>query len=149
MSGIEFTLGGDDAPNRKPTASTAPKSAAPGKRPPGRPSTSAKQKDNVAGALSTMESAYSALSMGALLINKPITAELVARGSEQWQASNRQAFESSPKLAATIASVGQASGVATFVITNVVAFGSILLTLRKEAAAQVEANTAKDAPDNG
>lgn len=149
MSGIEFTLGGDDTPNRKPSASTAPKSAATGKRPPGRPSTSAKQKDNVAAALSTMESAYSALSMGALLINKPVTAELIARGSEQWQASNRQAFESSPKLAATIANVGSASGVATFAITNIVAFGSILITMRREAAAQAEMNTAKDAPDNG
>lgn len=148
---MEFTIGGDDNAARKPTASTAPKSAGTGK-PRGRPAgttAGAKQRDNVANALSTMESAYSAMSMGALILNKPVTAEMIAIRSEQWQASNKQAFESSPKLASTIASVGQASGVVTFAITNIVALGSILITLRQETAAQVEANTEKSAPDNG
>jgi hypothetical protein len=147
---MEFTIGGgnsDETPKRTANASTAPKSAT-GKKP-GRPSTSARQRDNVAAALSTMESAYSALSMGALIIGKPLTAELIAVQSEQWQAANRQSFESSPKLASAIAGVGQASGVATFLATNIIAVGSIIITLRKEAAAQAIDKAAATPPEDG
>lgn len=147
---MEFSIGNskdDEQPKRPATASTAPKSSA--GRKPGRPAASTRQRDNITGALSTMESAYSAMSMGALLLRKPLTAEVIARQSEQWQASNRQAFESSPKLASAIAGVGQASGVVTFAITNVVALGSILITLRQETAMQQREAEAKAQPEDG
>lgn len=138
MSDIEFTI--DSADNGKP----APKRRG---RPPGsatgsgtakptaaRAGGSAKAKANVDGALATMSSAYNAVTMGLVLLGRPLTAEMVALKTDQWQASNRQAFESSPRLAASIAGVGQASGVAMFAVTNIVAAGSIVLALREESA---------------
>jgi hypothetical protein len=146
MSNVEFTIGGSDDKPTTRTTGNAPKSAT--GRKPGRPTTSSKQRDNVAAALSTMESAYSALSMGALMLRKPLTAEAIARGAEQWQASNRQAFEASPKLASVIAGVGQTSGVAMFAATNIIAMGTILITLRQENAIQAAERAAEAPADN-
>lgn len=114
------------------TATRAPRSASGAKR--GRPSANAKHKANVEAALGTMSSAYSLLSMGAVLMRRPRTASLIAANSEQWQAGNREAFESSEKLASMIANVGQTSGVVTFAITNAVALFSIFGSLKAESA---------------
>lgn len=132
---MEFTInkGDDSTPAEPPRRGRPPKSES-GARPAGRPSNASRKTNQVSAALSTMESAYSALSMGALMLRRPLTAELIATQSEQWQASNRQAFEASPKLAGIVAGVGQTSGVAMFFVTNVVAAGSVVLALKQESA---------------
>lgn len=136
---MEFTIGSGD--DEKPAADAPkrrgrpPASANGAAKTPARAGGSAKSKAAIDGALATMDSAYSALSMGLLMLRRPLSAELVALRSEQWQASNRQAFESSPRLAAAISGVGQASGVMMFAVTNIVAAGSIMLAVREESAA--------------
>lgn len=139
MSDMEFTIsdGGDTKPaakrrGRPPGSATGASTAS---KPAARAGGSAKAKANIDGALATMNSAYNAVTMGLVLLGRPLTAEMVALKTDQWQASNRQAFESSPRLASTIAGVGQASGVAMFAVTNIVAAGSIVLALREESKA--------------
>lgn len=151
---LEFSIE-SNSPDKDKPATDAPKRRG---RPPGsvngtgkapaRAGGTAKSKAAVDGALATMESAYSALSMGMLMLGRPLTAELIALKSEQWQASNRQAFESSAKLAASISGVGQASGVAMFAVTNIVAAGSIMLAFREESAAK-RAQEAAATPEDG
>lgn len=137
---VSFTI------SDKPSPGGVPKSARGGsKRGPGRPSApTAKHRADTDAALSTMNSAYNLLSMGALLLRRPHTASLIAANGEQWQAGNREAFESSPKLAAAIANVGQTSGVVTFFVTNAVALVQIVGALRSESASIAEANSSAD-----
>jgi hypothetical protein len=132
--GISFTIG--DASDDK-SKGPAPKSATP-KRPAsaGRPSASqAKTKQDVESALAAMKGLYEAASLGLLLMGRPGTATLLAEQEDQLQTANRSAFESSPKLAATIAGVGQISGVGMFLVTNVTVVAQVLLAFRAEGAA--------------
>ena len=128
---VAFTIGGDAKPAQPAKTGGQPESA---KRAPGRPPGSTKHKQNVEQALSTMNSAYNLASMGALMARRPRTAGLIAQSAEQWQAGNREAFESSEKLAAAIANVGQTSGIVTFVSVNAYAAFQIWLAMREESA---------------
>lgn len=135
MAGIEFTIGTDDKPEDAP------------KRRPGRPpgsstragrpaSTAAQTKQTVEQALASMSALYDMAGLAALSFGKPLTATRIAEKSDEWQAANRKAFESSPRLAALVSGVGQTSGVVTFLVTNVVAATTIVGTLRYESALQ-------------
>lgn len=125
----------------------APKSATPAKRQPGRPRASAKKEASVEDALATMNSMYKLLSMGAMMIRRPLTAAHIAGSMEEWEKGNRQAFESSPRLAAAIAGVGQTSGVVTFLVTNGVAAFGIVSALRQESAIVAEEKAKNSEPE--
>lgn len=146
--GISFTIGdaGDDkSKTPAPKSATAPKRGAAS---PGRPSASqAKTKQDVDSALAAMKGLYEAASMGLMLFGRPQTATALAEQQDQLQAANRSAFESSPRLAATIAGVGQVSGVGMFLVTNVTMAAQVLLAFRAEGA-MIRANLAAQA-ENG
>lgn len=125
-----FTIGNDPAPKSGGTPASAG-----AKKPAGRPPAgAAKHKQNVELALSTMESVYNLTGMGMLMLRRPETAETIVNLADQWQAGNRQAFESSEKLAEAIANLGQASGTVTFISVNLYAAFSIYLAMREEGA---------------
>lgn len=124
-----FTFGSSDAP--APKSATAPK-------PRGRTPATAKKAVAVDDALATMESMYKMLALGATLLRRPLTGAHIASQVDTWQTANRQAFESSPKLTALIAGVGQTSGVVTFIVTNGVAAVGIMSAFRQESAMVAE-----------
>lgn len=149
--GISFTIG-DSNSDDKPKSGPAPKSATTPKRGPagaGRPTASqAKTKQDVESALAAMKGLYEAASLGLMLLGRPQTATALAEQEEQLQAANRSAFESSPKLAATIAGVGQVSGVGMFLVTNVTMAAQVLLAFRAEGA-MIRATMAERAENEG
>lgn len=118
----------DNRPAPKSATNTGPVKRGPG-RPPG---SGSKQVQNVNAALGTMDSLYGLMATGAQLMHRELTANVIANQIDTWQAQNKKAFESSPKLAQTIANIGQTSGFVTFLTTNVVAFGMVALALREE-----------------
>lgn len=92
----------------------------------------AASKETVDAALIVMQSAYAVLGLGLMTIAGPRTAELFADATDDLQTSNKQAFESSPKLAAMIAQAGAVSGVGIFVGAHVMALAPVVLSFRQE-----------------
>lgn len=105
----------------------------------GRPPKSAKAREAVESAVHSMDQVYSILAVASLASGRTLTATAIAEHSEEWLAGDRKAFEASPKLAAAIAGVGQASGVLGFVMTNAMAVMTIVPALRADAAARTSA----------
>lgn len=105
-----------------------PDSTAPKRR--GRPPGSARKNQDVANAVATMESTYGAVVVGLQILNRTEAAIGFAERAEKTMATNKRAFESSPKLASAVAKFGSGSGVVTFIMANAMLFGGTFVQLR-------------------
>lgn len=145
MSDLTFTIGSssEDEPKRKPGRPPGSANKSPGRPPSG----AARDKLNVERALSSMGSLYEMTSLGMLWLGHAQTANLIASRQDEWQTANRKAFESSPKLASTIAGVGQTSGVVTFFVTNVMAAGMVAMAFRQESTILKDRKTKPENPE--
>lgn len=126
------------------TADVPPKTSASGKPRRGRPSNASKQRETVEHALGAMAGAYSLVAQFALLTGRENLREHVVGSVEQLQASNRVAFEASPRLAAVVAGAGTGTGVLGFFVSNVVFVAGCLVSMRRDAAAKVSARESTD-----
>lgn len=127
----------------------APASAA--KRGPGRPPGSANKapsksataaKADVDQALATMESLYTATTIGLTMFGLVETAEDWIAKAEELQKTNREALTAAPRLAASIAKAGQVGGAGMFFGAHAIA----LFGLVNSARAEMRKNN--PAPDN-
>lgn len=130
------TVPSDQVPN---TSGETPKRRG---RPKGSRNTGGRRKStDVALALSTMSTLYGVMVTGAMLTGHPATATQISAGIDSVQDANKQAFESSPKLAHTIASLGETSGVAIFITANAMMLVPAFMQFRAEGRAKRDATT--------
>lgn len=83
-------------------------------------------------ALSTMDTLYAGAAAALLALGKVDAASLVATQSADLHESNARAFDASPALARTIASLGQVSGIGIFVGSHLMLVFSVTASLRRK-----------------
>lgn len=128
------TVPSDQVPN----SDGAPKKRG---RPKGSRNTGRRKSTDVTLALGTMSTLYGVMVTGAMLTGHPATAMQISNGIDSVQEANKQAFESSPKLAHTIAALGETSGVAIFITANAMMLVPAIASLRAENRAKHDAAT--------
>lgn len=107
-----------------------------------------KHKANVEAALAVMEGVYSLGQMGVLVSGHRKTAMQMAEGLDEVQRQNRQAFESSERLAQTIANLGNVSAIGMFVTANLMYLAPVVLSLREERKEAKDAKTKPQRQEN-
>lgn len=132
---------------------TAPKSAAPKKR--GRPagSTNAAKSasataSDVRQAMATLESLYDFTTVGLTMFGFTTTAEQWVAQSAHLKATNEDALKAAPKLAASIARMGQVGGTTAFMVAHVMAVGNLVRSVQAEVFARRAAAEREARPDN-
>jgi len=134
----------------------APASAAPKKRGPGRPKGSTNAAKNASAtaadvrqAMATLESLYDFTAAGLVMFGFNDSAASWVESAARLKATNEDALKAAPKLAATIARMGQTGGTATFIIAHVMAVSSLLRSVQGEVAERRRAAAeAAERPDN-
>lgn len=131
---------------------TAPKSAAPKKRgrPPGSTNaakTATATAADVRQAMATLESAYDFTTVALTMFGFTSTAVAWVESANRLKATNEDALKAAPKLAASIARMGQVGGTTAFMVSHIMAVGGLIRGVQSEIL-QRRAEADAERPDN-
>lgn len=99
-------------------------------------------------ALAVMSGFYDALNMGLMLLGSPTASMQLADARDRLQESNKASFEASPKLASTIAKIGQGSGVASFFVTNAITLFPIAQIAYRDFSERMNRKNTEEEPQD-